>query len=231
MRKKLPAVAAVLVLILISQAQGFILTGNQQTMVNGLCPGINALYDTSRADVVSGGNVYQLKTYDNSSMTISDSGNVTFLNTYENSNVDMYNGTVQVFGTQGSSSADIYGGSVHSLGIFNSSFVSISGGSAANLYTHDFGSAELSGGSFGTLGAYNSSIITFNAQDYILGDGLFLIGNRLSGTGLLSGKWMDESQWTVSIAANDSTASIVLTPEPATLLLFTLGGLALRRKR
>ena len=223
---------AILAFMLMGQAQGFSLTGNQHITVDTVYGGSNWLYDTSWVDIVSGGSVYQLQTYDNSSTNISGDGSVYSLYTYDNSHVDMYNGTVQVwFKTQGSSSADIYGGSMHSLGIYNSSFVSISGGSMTYLYTHDLSSVELSGGSFDTLGAFNSSIITFNAQDYILGDGLSLIGNRLSGTGLLSGKWMDESQWAVNIGANDSTASIVLAPEPCTFLLLGLGAAVAVRKQ
>jgi len=59
------------------------------------------------------------------------------------------------------------------------------------------------------------------------------VGDRLVGTGILGGKWTDGTAWTVKITANDTWygATILAIPEPATLLLLALGGLALLRRR
>ena len=56
-------------------------------------------------------------------------------------------------------------------------------------------------------------------HDFLVGDGLELIDGRLYGRGELSGMWGDGSSF-----------SIQIIPEPATLLLLGLGGIALRQK-
>jgi len=110
--------------------------------------------------------------------------------------------------------------------------VAISGGLVGALYTRDSSSADISGGWVGELCAFDSSTVTFLARDFQLGDGLSLDGDRLLGTGYLSGEWFDGSLWTTYIGANASGATILALPEPATLSLLALGGLvALRRRR
>ena len=47
---------------------------------------------------------------------------------------------------------------------------------------------------------------------------------------MLSGNWFDGTDWSVNIVRNDSTASIMAVPEPATVLLFGLGCLVLRKE-
>jgi len=78
---------------------------------------------------------------------------------------------------------------------------------------------------------YDTSTVTFDGQDFILGAGLSRDGDKVLGTGVLSGKWMDGTAWTTSIFVHDAGATILLVPEPATLSLQALGGLALLRRR
>jgi hypothetical protein len=58
-----------------------------------------------------------------------------------------------------------------------------------------------------------------------------MCGERVLGTGLLSGEWFDGTRWTVNIQTNASGATILAIPEPATLSLLALGGLAVMRRR
>jgi hypothetical protein len=82
-----------------------------------------------------------------------------------------------------------------------------------------------------SLDARNTSTVTFDGQDFILGTGLSLKSDRVLGTGTLSGKWFDGTAWAVNISRNDTSATIRAIPEPATLSLLALGGLAMIRRR
>jgi len=81
------------------------------------------------------------------------------------------------------------------------------------------------------LRARDTSTVTFDGQDFILGTGLSLDGDKVLGTGGLSGTWMDGTSWTVNITLHDAGATILAIPEPATLSLLALGGLAMLRRR
>jgi len=82
------------------------------------------------------------------------------------------------------------------------------------------------------LYAYDTSTVTFHARDFSVASGLSLDGDRVQGTGILSGEWFDGKRWAINIRTNDATATILAIPEPATLGLLAVGGvLALRRRR
>jgi len=82
------------------------------------------------------------------------------------------------------------------------------------------------------LYAGGTSVITFHARDFRTHGGLWLDGDRVLGTGgALTGEWFDGTSWAVDIPDNQATATILVIPEPATLLLLAMGGLALLRRR
>jgi len=73
----------------------------------------------------------------------------------------------------------------------------------------------ISGGSVSNLSAYNSSTVTFYGQNFRVGVGLVFDGERVLGTGMLIGEWMDGTRWAVNITTNEPTATILAIPESA----------------
>jgi hypothetical protein len=71
----------------------------------------------------------------------------------------------------------------------------------------------------------------FNARDFHLGSGLFLDGDQVVGRGWLSGEWFNGTNWSVEIYQIEPSARVRVVPEPATLALLALGGLALISRR
>ena len=89
---------------------------------------------------------------------------------------------------------------------------------------------NISGGSVAYVGAWGSSTIKIIGYDFRATDGANIINNEIIGTGILAGNWFDGESFSIDINTNHPTATIMLIPEPGTLLLFGLGGLTLRRK-
>ena len=120
----------------------------------------------------------------------------------------------------GNSTVNITGGVVV-VGLFG----------GGGLCTHDGSTTNISGGAVELLSVYDESTVTIRGRDFVLGDELSLDGDRVFGTGDLSGEWFDGTPWTVTITANDPGATILAIPEPATLGLLALGSLAVLRRR
>ena len=143
------------------------------------------------------------------------------------------------------------GGEIYVISAYDSSSVYMSGGRVnIRLEAHNFSSTYIFGGSvcpfyeggggseWMGIFAYDYSFITFYGKDFQLGGGLTLDPDseelygpdyfRVLGTGDLSGKWMNDTPWAIYITENAPTA-VILIPEPATIILLTLGGLFLRK--
>ncbi len=169
--------------------------------------------------------------YDYSGARILPGGSVNYLHVLDTSTVDMSGGSVYWFQAYESSTVDISGGNVEYLYALDTSTAGISGGIMKSVYALNSSTVEISGGSVDILWAWDSSAITFLGKDFVLGNGLSLIDNELFGIGILSGQWLDGTYWTTEIGYIDTNATVLLIPEPATLLLFALGGLGLLGKR
>ena len=180
---------------------------------------------------ISGGMVYDLFTYDTSTANISGTGKVNIFTARNSSTVNISGGTVNRINTYDNSTVAVSGGTVDSLTPLNSSAVDISGGTVNWICGWGSGVVSVSGGTVNNLSATAGAAVTFHAQDFLLGPGLSLDGERLLGTGILSGEWSDGTRWVVKITANAAGATILVVPEPATLSLLALGGLALLRRR
>jgi hypothetical protein len=228
-------VGLVLVGVLTGESRGnFILWDGQQMTVN-TTHSEGSLYDTSRAFIVPGGYVTGLYARDCSTVNICG-GSAGTLIAYNASTLNILSGSVYYLYTWGSGSVvNISGGSVDHLDVLaDNGTANIYGGWVDGLFTS--GVVDVFGGSVYTLCAYPGSVVTFHGRNFDVRGGLWWDGNRVLGTGLLTGEWMDGTPCAVNIHVNESRdeykATILVVPEPATLALLTLGGLlAFRRRR
>jgi len=201
-------------------------------------------YDSSSVDI-TGGYVSYLDAYGSSTVNISGERVSQQFIAHDSSTVNMSGGLVSRLYATGSGTVNFSGGSAGNISANTTSTVNISGGSVRYLAANGTSAVNISGGSVGHLagdGAYglyscDSSTISLHGQDFIIVTGLSLDGDKVLGTGILSGKWLDGTPWTVNIMQNDPGATILAIPEPATLSLLALlalslpkrGGLALLR--
>lgn len=195
--------------------------------------------DSSTVDM-SGGSIYNFYPNGNSTVKISGGSITRWLDVYESSIVNISGGSISGFYASGSSTINISGGSF-SGDIYNeagyandSSILNISGGTF-HSYLNAMGSSIMfiSGGSISEIFARDNSTVIFDGYNFGLGDGLSwgVDGETILGTGLLTGKWFDNTSFVIPIGRRiGDTTTIMAVPEPATLFLLTLGGLFLRRR-
>jgi len=158
-------------------------------------------------------------------------GSLTDLTAYDASVVHFSGGSVSWLCAWGASAVQLSGGTMNYLIARESSVVDISGGSVSNLCPQGGSVVDISGGSVSDLDVRDASVATFWGLDFHLGEGLYLEGDRVLGMGVLSGEWFDGTPWAVNISTNESGATILVIPEPATVVLLALGGLALLHRR
>ena len=189
-------------------------------------------YNSSTINI-SGGWVNYLRAFGTSTANVSDDGRVmNSLYAQESSTVNMYGGeVVNTLGAYDSGLVNVSGGVVNTLEAYDSGLVNVSGGEMGHLNTFGASTMNVSGGSAGYLNACDTSTMTFDGKDFVLGTGLLPDGDKVLGMGVLSGKWLNGTPWTVTISRNDPGATILLVPEPATLSLLALAGLAVLRRR
>jgi hypothetical protein len=209
----------------------FILHGDEQLTVNSSYHRNGSLYDTSRVFIVSGGSIMDsINAYGHSTINISG-GYVDYcLRGYDSSTINMSGGYVNTPAPNDSSTMNMSGGSAYWFSAEGSSTTNISGGSIDEFYAVGSPAVNISGGSIESLHARDTSTNNIFGQNFHYGSGLTLDGNRVLGTGILSGEWLDGTQWTMNISENYSTATILAIPEPATIALLVIGSLLFRRK-
>lgn len=158
-------------------------------------------------------------------------GSLGGLGAAESSTVNLYAGSVGNFYANHSSTANIYGGSVYNLESYDSSSVGIFGGFFENhARAQDYSQIVISGGTFADeLLAIDNSIITIYGTDFSI-DGFSVGYGEIAVTsGILAGTLASGETINNNFHIYED-ATIVLVPEPATVLLLGLGGLALLRK-
>ncbi len=228
--------------------KGTLYDQSQAHIVNGGYVQELFVYGTSTVETHDG-EVDYLKTYDASSTIIGGGLVQKGLNVYDSSVVNILGGrveahslvrdqgTVNVLGgrsgghnTYNTSVINVFGGTIDvSIQSRDTSTINIFGGTIGRLTSWDTSTMNISGGIISHLSA-GGGTITFTAPDFRLGPGLSLVDGELTGVGSLSGEWYDGTRWLTSITSN-SNPTILLVPEPATMALLMLGGLALARRR
>lgn len=176
-------------------------------------------------------------------------GNIYYcLEAYNNSRVNIYGGRIgEALGADDSSQINISGGSIQYLDAEDSSEVTISGGFIEqNLYSIESSHVTVTGGSIGYeiiagipthphYGHYfDESIITFVGSNFAINGqsvnyGWYSVFDYPSG-GILTGTLANEVTLNNPFFVREGS-SIVLVPEPATILLLGLGAMMLRKKR
>jgi hypothetical protein len=179
-----------------------------------------AIYDTvvvrnsplsqpTTLNVVPGGVIIYLYVYNSSQVNISGGSIDHFLWARDNSQVSMSSGYIRYYldGCD-SSQVNISGGLIDGdLGAYNYSQVTMSGGLIHNW-----------------LEAYDYSLLTIDGSGFNYPYGTLTGSGYLTGT-LASGDLINNSFRTYG------AGRIVLVPEPATLLLFGLGAVMVRKRR
>lgn len=159
----------------------------------------------------------------------------------ENSQVDFYDGSVEGWiYSRDNSVVNIYGGTITTqIAVYKNGSINMTGGEIGKLWTHDNGKIDLAGGIVnGWMSILQNSNLTIYGSDFKIDNISVGYGDILSVYGGRSGE--SERILTGTLANGDplntafyiyESASISLVPEPATLLLFGLGGLVLRKCR
>jgi hypothetical protein len=153
------------------------------------------------------------------------------------STVNLYAGVVEHIRAEDSSTVNIFDGSLVTLSSHESSNVNIFGGVFedydvwSSVHAYDFSQVSISGGQFADkLKASHNSVITIYGTDFVI-DGLSVGYGKIAVTsGVLAGTLASGEIINNNFEIFED-ATIVLIPEPATLLLFGLGILMVRRKK
>lgn len=181
-------------------------------------------YGNSQIDFSAGSVSQELNAYGNSHIVFSDGWIGKDLNANDNSHIEMSGGVANVgIDARDSGQVHLYGGAVSQyLQARDSGQIFFSGGSVAgDLVADVFGVLTIYGSDF----AVDSQPFGYGELTSILGGDSWDESTRhLSGT-LANGDQLDNNFY----IGHD--ASIILVPEPSTLLLLGLGGIFLRKRQ
>jgi len=183
------------------------------------------MYDNSFARIMAGGNVTDLYLYDSSNAEAFASSTVTNVMAYNNSIFEPKGGYVHSISANDSSIIYYYTDpGIHGCSIMMSqnSTLHLYDGIIKNLSVNSTSTSYLDAGSIEELEAMDNAIVYVNGKDFVLGSGLSLSGNDVNGKGILSGKWFDDTPFTMDIGINEAGVQILI-PEPATVALLGLG--------
>jgi hypothetical protein len=200
------------------------------------------IYENSTA-TISGGSVTLVISYNTSRVAVSGGFITDNLDVQDDSTVTVDGATIDNMYASGDSDVTIYGGTFDSyISVHDNSRVSILGGSiGTHLVSEGQSQITFSGGTIGTVirtghfsnPIWDTSVITFEGTGFAIngmgvGYGQYFASDYSAGilTGTLAnGDALD------NIFYIYDGASIVLVPEPTTLLLLGLGAVIVTRKR
>jgi len=198
------------------QAGNFVLSGSEHLSVT-------TNYDTGYlwgySTVTISQNGYVCVTYVNDKATLNIIGctqeSSMAIYSYNYSSVNINSGNINSIIILDNSVIDISGGYVDSLQAGNNSAVYISGGNIAHLNAYyGYSLINISGGNIENIQA-NGGIITITGYDFHATAGLNIVDDQLIGTGILTGKWLNQTNsWSIWVGSNSSTATIQLVSDP-----------------
>jgi len=217
----------------------FQLLGGQ---ISGLFQGISAHGQSEIiiSDGIVGGYVY---TYDNSQATIEGGSIGNLVYTLGNSNVAVSGGQMMLWVSQ-NSTVTVSGGEFVHLLSFAEGYLEMTGGEIdGTLRVTDNSIAVVSGGTFNDF-ILSASEIIFQGADFMVNGNPVEYGASLrdyaiptsynGGTwlgGIITGTLENGGVLNNQFYIAETDADIVCVPEPCTLTLLSLGGLALSRRR
>ena len=185
----------------------------------------------TKLNLLPGGLIYDVKVYDNSLLDVSGGESNNGIEAYNSSKVYISSGGIP---------------SYHSLKAYDSSSVYMTGGGigyetatgSGILYAYDNSNVYISGGYInGGVRAFSGSTVTFIGADFIFGGvsvnyGEYDTNGQDSVQAPISWSLPNGDTFSYNVIFYEG-ATVVLAevPEPATLLLFSLGGLFLRKRR
>ncbi len=189
--------------------------------------------DNVTVNVYGEGSVVVIDALNSSTVNISG-GYLENINAYDRSTVNISGGSNSWLDASGNATINISGGDIVSFFAVENSIVNISGGSFDAIVTDDSSIMNISGGNISQfLRVTGDSTVIFDGYDFILGEGLSwdIDSQIILGTGILTGKWFDDTSFVIPILDNASTATIMAIPEPTTVALLGLGVVGVLRKR
>jgi len=185
------------------------------------------LYVVDGAEIIDNYTGYGIAVYEDGIVDISGGFISSIVLSSGRSKVSFSNGTIMNLNASGYSEVYVSGGIIAGvLGAYGNGTVYLSGGEIGNeLVAFSNGEIFVTGGKLGMpIRVSNTSKVVIYGTDFNYAYGeIGVTSGELTGT-LANGDTINNYFY-----INDN-ASIILVPEPATLLLLGLGGLALRRK-
>jgi len=201
---------------------------------------------TSSGHILPGEEWGNVRIYNDGTLVNMLGGHVDSMGTYNASMLNVTAGYVSTLEAHESSIANISGGYVHGAHALEQAVVNFfNNASAVTIGAGDYGTLSMIGGTADNVGASYSGTLNLyggiinrhlgasrEAVVNIYGYGFNYdpLGGAYDG-GQLTGFWLDDTAFTIDLYGIETYSHVNLIPEPATILLFGLGGLMLTKRR
>jgi hypothetical protein len=177
----------------------FSLWGKQNLDVNNV-HNLLTIYHSAKINILPGAFIEKIETmYARKDCLITvDGGDVNNINLYlYSAQAAIKNGYVNNIFVQNYSLVNIYGGDVNNIDIVHGSTTKIRGGEiSGTIFVKDKGNLKIYGHDF-----------------EVIGENINNINGKVIGTGVIIGKWEDNTNFLITIEENEETANILLLPK------------------